>query len=103
DRAMKENPYVTALLQDLVTATVRHFEHEDLLLRRIAAITSNEPFSPDALRFMSKSVLAEHIHDHAETLKELNLLVQSVQTDRRLPNNEICDRLKNWFIGHAIR
>jgi hemerythrin len=91
------------LLEDLVTATIRHFEHEDQLLRKIVALTVTEKFSPDALRHMSESVLVEHIGDHARTLEELGSLVQVYHSERQMTKDELSDALKNWFIGHAVR
>jgi hemerythrin-like metal-binding protein len=94
---------LTPLLEDLVTATIRHFEHEDRLLRKIVALTVTEKFSPDALKHMSESVLVEHIGDHAQTLEALGSLVQTYHSKHHMTHDELCDALKNWFIGHAVR
>jgi len=94
---------LTPLLEDLVTATIRHFEHEDRLLRKIVALTVTEKFSPDALRHMSESVLVEHIGDHAKTLEELGSLVQLYRSEHHMTKDDLCDALENWFIGHAVR
>ena len=94
---------LTPLLEDLVTATIRHFEHEDRLLRKIVALTVTEKFSPDALRHMSESVLVEHIGDHAKTLEELGSLVQIYHSEHHMTKDDLCEALENWFIGHAVR
>ncbi len=102
-QAEEKTSALTPLLEDLVAATIRHFEHEDRLLRKIVALTVTEKFSPDALKHMSESVLVEHIGDHARTLEELGSLVQIFHANQHMTNDELCDALKNWFIGHAVR
>ena len=99
----EEQTALTPLLEDLVTATIRHFEHEDRLLRKIVALTVTEKFSPDALRHMSERVLVEHIGDHAKTLEELGSLVQLYRSEHHMTKDDLCDALENWFIGHAVR
>lgn len=91
------------LLQSLVTTTEQHFDHENLVLNIILADIAVEKFSQDELGLMSESVLAEHIGDHARTLKELKLMVEVAQSNQRISHDDICEGLRNWFIGHAIK
>ena len=89
------------LLERLRSAVEKHFEHEDGILRavdaRAASARSCEPF----LGAMSQALIAEHVGQHARSLKLLETIVH--RTEGAMAVEEVSQKLSHWFVVHAIK
>ena len=97
-QAKKSPPELVDLLRSLRKVAAEHFRHEDALLREIQAGTYppwREKFQSAAfLKAIAGSALLEHIAEHQSLLSELDTVIAG-------PVNELCEKLKAWFVDHV--
>jgi hemerythrin len=93
---------LTALLLSLREAAASHFEHEDRILRAIAARTSSARPGQSFLGAMSQALIAEHIGQHAHSLTLLDATLDEARAAGQQPQ-ELAHKCSHWFVTHAVK
>ncbi len=83
------------LLRELESLTEEHFEHEEAVLEELFAATLN-------LRETLAAAKVEHAAEHRRTLGDLRDMSRGLHSDKVAAGSKLCEKLKAWFIDHAI-
>ena len=98
-----DNARLRPLLCALKEKVAAHFEHENAMLREIAACTGSLRSSQRFLAAMSEALVLEHLSEHAEALSLLDSMICETLAMSGVPPHVLDERLAHWFVNHAVK
>jgi len=82
-------------------AISNHLDHEDRVLRLIAAQTSSERSALAFVGAMSQALISEHIAQHARSRGQLDALFGAAGKPATAAEKAL--KLTEWFVTHAVK
>jgi hemerythrin-like metal-binding protein len=86
-----------SLLNELQFVSEAHFRREEARLHAIGS-----EIDQHHLQTVVRTAIEQHAQEHQRCLGALHKLVDKWRTTSDGEGSMLCDKLKSWFIGHAV-